>query len=343
MENKLYGDGGMIATIISSIISLSIVMLITPYFIKFLKSIGMSNYDMHKKEKKKIPEMGGPVVLFGFLGGSFLFLWINVFLFSNHNETTTILGVIITALLATFIGMIDDLTLLSKKRKNGKRIGLKQWQKPLLTLPIAIPLMAIMAGTPTINIPFFGSFDIGILYPLIIIPIGIVATTNAYNMLAGLNGLEAGMGIILLFSLGIFAFIIGNNTIGSICFIFSFALIGFLIYNWYPAKIFPGDSLTYLIGSMIGAVTILGNFERFAILCFLPWIIEFFIKAKSRFKEESYGVLLKNGTLKAKNGIKSLTHIFMRNKKEWQVVLSLIFMEIFVCCFAFYVYFMGWL
>jgi UDP-N-acetylglucosamine--dolichyl-phosphate N-acetylglucosaminephosphotransferase len=330
----------MIFTMVSVAVSFIASIILTPYFIRFLRSIGMVNVDNNDKSKKTTPEMGGPIVLFGFLAGAFLFLWINTFLL-GLDGITAVLGLIATALLATMVGMIDDLTLLSKRRTGGKRVGLKQWQKMLLTLPAAVPLMAIMAGNPVINLPIIGSVDVGLFYPLVLVPLGVVGATNAYNMLAGINGLEAGMGFVLLSSLGVFALIIGETTIGGLSLIFSFSLLGFLVYNWYPAKIFPGDSLTYLTGAVAVSIAILGNFEKFAAFCFIPWILEFFIKARSRFKAESFGVLQKDGTLKPREGIRSLTHVFMRGLKEWQVSLSLIIMELVVCVSAFVLYFSG--
>ncbi|MCH7535807.1 MAG: glycosyl transferase family 4, partial [Bacteroidetes bacterium] len=67
-----------------------------------------------------------------------------------------------------------------------------------LTIPIAIPLIVVNAGVSDITLPFIGSVDFGILFPLLIVPIMIIFTTNAFNMLAGFNGLEAGNGIIIL-------------------------------------------------------------------------------------------------------------------------------------------------
>jgi len=305
----------------------------------------MVGIDQQKKKKIFVAEMGGPIILFGFLSGAFIFLWADVFIY-HHNNTAKILAVITTAIISALIGMLDDLTTLSKKRvgdKTPKRIGLKQWQKPLLTLPVAIPLMAIMAGTPTINIPVVGAINLGILYPLIIIPLGVVGATNAFNMLAGLNGLEAGMGSVLLSALGIYALLIGETTAGILSLIFVMSLIAFLHYNWYPSKIFPGDSLTYLTGAMVASVAIIGNFEKFAVFCFIPWIIEFFIKARHKFKKQSYGQIKKDGTLKSPgNKIYSLTHVPMKfGLKENQVVLTLIIFEVIICLAGFAIFYVG--
>jgi len=114
---------------------------------------------------------------------------------------------------------------------------------------------------------------------------------------------------------------------------FAFALLAFLRYNWYPAKVFPGD-LNYTIGAVCVCVAVIGNMERFAILCFLPWVVEAILKAFSGFEAENFGVLQEDGTLEPrKKGVYSLTHVVMRagRFKEYQVSAILILVETLVC------------
>jgi UDP-N-acetylglucosamine--dolichyl-phosphate N-acetylglucosaminephosphotransferase len=77
--------------------------------------------------------------------------------------------------------------------------------------------------------------------------------------------------------------------------------------------------------------------EKFAIVCFIPWIIEAALKAISGFQAENYGVLQPDGSVKPRDPkMRSLTHLVMRlgNYKEWHVSLILIFFEAVVCIFA---------
>src|SRR3989344_3052078 len=185
--------GSLLAAVLVSFIG---TYFITPKFILFLEKIGLVGIDQQKPTKPKIAEMGGPAILFGFLGGIFFFLWLRIFLFGGFDQLIEILAGILTILIITLVGMFDDLGGLIKLRAreftgNEKRIGLKQWQKPLLTFVAAIPLMATMSGVSEMAVPFVGRVDFGIFYPLIFIPIGIVGASNATNMLAGINGLEA--------------------------------------------------------------------------------------------------------------------------------------------------------
>ncbi len=157
-------------------------------------------------------------------------------------------------------------------------------------------------------------------------------------MLAGMNGLEAGLGIVLLSSLGIFSYLSGSLIASSIAFIFVASLVAFIFYNWYPARIFPGDSLTYTIGAVAAVVAIVGNIEKFAVLIFIPWFIELALKLRSGFSAENFGEIQKDGALKCKTDKNySLLHVVMHagRFKEWQVVSILISFEVLVCVSVF--------
>jgi UDP-N-acetylglucosamine--dolichyl-phosphate N-acetylglucosaminephosphotransferase len=318
---------------ISLIIGLLATLLITPKFMILLERIGLVGTDIQKLNKPSLPEMGGLPILVGTLSSIFTFIWLISFLSNDQISLVHILAAISTIMIITIIGILDDLSSLIKS-KSFKRIGLKQWQKPLLTLPAAIPLMAIMAGQTKMSIPFIGTIEFGILYPLVLVPIAIVGASNATNMLAGLNGLEAGLGTVILSTLGIYAYVSGSIEASLIAFSVAVSLLAFLYYNWYPSKIFPGDSLTYMIGATIATVAIIGNIEKIAFLAFIPWFIEFVLKARSRFKAESFGKIMPNKTLEAPyNKIYSLTHIPMKlgKFKEWQISTMLIGAEIILC------------
>ncbi|MFQ6010469.1 MAG: glycosyltransferase 4 family protein [Candidatus Aenigmatarchaeota archaeon] len=319
-------------------------LIITPKLIIFLQRIGMVGTDIQKKSKPKIAEMGGPAILVGFLAGIFIYMWIKVFLYGGIESIEAIFAAISTILIVTFIGIFDDLSVLMKKVNKGfKRIGLRQWQKPLLTLPAAVPLMAIMVGSSTMSVPFVGIVDFGILYPLLLVPVAIVGASNAVNMLAGMNGLESSLGLIYMTSLGIYSYHVGSIAAAAIAFSVAASLLAFLWFNKYPAKIMPGDSVVYMIGASAATVAIIGNIEKFAVLAFTPWIIEFFLKLRSKFKAECFGKLQPDGTLKPiSKKIYSLTHVVMRmgRFKEWQIVLILSLVEVAICS-ALLLFYMG--
>jgi UDP-N-acetylglucosamine--dolichyl-phosphate N-acetylglucosaminephosphotransferase len=221
------------------------------------------------------------------------------------------------------------------------RVGLPQWSKPLLTLPAAIPLMAVSAGATTITIPLLGAVDFGIIYPIVLVPIAVICVSNVNNMLAGLNGLEAGLGFIASVSVGIYALLNNRPEGGIIALALAAALLAFLKYNWCPARILPGDSLTYLIGATFVTAVIAASVEMFAIVVYIPWIAEALLKLRGRFKVASVGVLQPNGKLGSRyKKIYSLTHIFQRTGRftEKQIVVYLMLIEVLFCLLAFLIF-----
>jgi UDP-N-acetylglucosamine--dolichyl-phosphate N-acetylglucosaminephosphotransferase len=322
----------MYTMVFSMFVSFLITFIITPQFIKFLYSAGIVGLDLQKKNRPKLPTSGGICVAFGILAGMLSYIGIKTFVYGLQNEVVYLLAVVSSILITMFVGLLDDIGVKSRpvRTKEGKdiRFGLPQWVKPLVTLPAAIPLMVISAGESTMAIPLLGEINFGVFYPLVLIPIGVVGASNVINLLGGFNGSEAGMGIVYMFSLGLYALL--NRSISSVVFLVSFAsLLGFIKFNWYPAKILPGDSLTYLLGSIVASGVIVGNMERVGVIVLFPFIIEFFLKARARFKASCLGKLRKDGKLDPPYGRKiySLTHVIMNLGKfyEYQVTLILIF------------------
>ena len=326
---------------ISILISFVTSFVITPYFMKFLYLAGIVGLDLQKKNRPKLPTSGGICVAFGILSGLLSYIGLHTFVSGSEIDVIPLLAVTSSILIVMFVGLLDDLNVKSRaaKTKEGYdiRVGFPQWIKPLLTLPAAIPLMVISAGETSMAIPFIGRVPFGILYPLLLIPIGMIGASNAVNLLAGFNGLEAGMGIVYFLGLGIFSLLhnSGESDVlnGSVVFLTAFAaLAGFIRYNWYPAKILPGDSLTYLLGSMVAAGVIVGNMERSGILAMLPFIIEFFLKLRVKFKATCLGKLREDGKLDPPYGRKiySWTHLLMniRSMTEKQVTITLILIQL---------------
>ena len=211
----------------------------------------------------------------------------------------------------------------------GWKQGLKQWQKPLLMLPAAIPLMVTNLGHATMAVPFIGKINFGIIYPLILIPIAIIGASNGFNMLAGMNGLEAGLGAIILSAMAYIAYLNGYSWVALIATLAVAGLLAFLLFNKYPAKVFPGDSMTYSIGALIAALAILGDMEKIAVILFIPYFAEFLLKARFWFKIDSFGQPQPDGTLSMPNKVGSLTHIFAKVfRTEKRTVRALLFAEV---------------
>ena len=310
----------MKSVIAYGILAFFVSLIVAKPIIRYLKTIGLVVKDMNKQNKPLVPISGGLVVFSGIVVSVFAYIFVQTFIFKRQLYFVEIFAFLTTIFLITFIGLIDDL--LIKKSKIASA-GLKQWQKPLLTLIASIPFIVTNAGVTRMTLPFIGTIDFGLLYPLVLVPIGVVGASNMVNMLAGYNGLEAGLGIIYFGMLGAYAYVHEIYIAALICFVLVGSLLAFLIFNFYPAKILPGDSLTYLLGASLASVAILGNMEKAALICAIPFFIEFLLKARSKFKADSYGYFKQGKIFSKYKKIYSLPHIFARTGKfnELQIVL----------------------
>jgi len=339
------------ALLAATVISFLTSFILTPRIIEFLSAAQIVAVDLNKKKKPKLPASGGICVATGILTGILFYVGFKTFspFHSSPNsqtESIQLLAVISCILIVTLSGLLDDLNVKTKaiQTKDGMnvKVGFPQWVKPLLTLPAAVPLMVIQAGSTTMALPIIGIVDFGILYPILIIPIGFVGASNVVNMLGGFNGLEAGMGTVYTFSLGVFAWMAGRTQAAVLLLIACAALLAFLRYNWYPAKILPGDSLTYLLGSLVAAGLIIGNMERAGLLVMLPFIIEFVLKARSKLKASCLGKLRDDGKLDPPYGKKiySWTHVMMNLDKlsEREVAVTMILVQILFATLPFLEY-----
>lgn len=273
----------------------------TRKWIRKAPGIGLLGQDMNKPNKHQVPEMGGVCVVFGFVLGILIYIGILTF-YQGSSNYTSILATLCTVLMACIIGMMDDVL--------GWKAGLRQWQKPIFMLFAAMPMMVINAGHTTMVLPIIERVDLGILYPLLIVPIGIVGASNAYNMVAGYNGLETGMGVIILSAMGYVAMSRVTMDAAALSLTMVGALLAFLYFNWYPAKVFPGDTMTYSVGALVACIAILGDMEKIAILLFLPYGVDFVIQARGKFKREAFARVNEDGSLeKPYKSIFHMTHL----------------------------------
>ena len=323
--------------------SFAVSYLMIPYFNKYMHAVGIVGKDVMKAEETVVADMGGPGVVVGFLMGVFFFIGLEIFVPPRLSGIIYILASLNTILMITLIGIFDTLTALIKRREGEgffeqyKKVGIPRWLYFFIPLPAAVPLAAVNAGVSHMTLPFIGRVELGLAYPLLLVPLAVLCCSNATNFLAGFNGLEAGMGLVLHLSLGTYAYMHGQYNAAMIALCFAAALLAFLRYNWYPAKVFPGD-LNYTIGAVCACVAVIGNMEKFAILCFAPYAVEAVLKGLSGFEAESYGLLQPDDTVKPQGDrVRGLTHLAMRigDFTEPQVTLILIGLEAVSCVVAF--------
>ncbi len=294
--------------------SFFVTLFLIPFWIRKAKQIGLMWEDMNKIGQEKIAGSGGIIAIIGFVIGVLIYIAYRVFILESRNShLVEILALMSVILLLSGLAFIDDLL-------GWQHGGLSRRSRMILVFISTIPLIAINAGKSLIAVPFLGLVDLGIIYPLIIIPIGILGATTTFNFLAGFNGLEAGQGIIILSASALVALLTGNSWLSIIALCMLASLVAFLFYNFYPARVFPGDSLTYAVGGMIAIMAILGNFEKIAVFFFIPYIIETILKLRGKLVKQSFGKPQKDGSLDLRyDKIYGLEHLFIFIFKKFKI------------------------
>lgn len=301
----------------------AVVALVTSYSVTKFESVkfpalGISGVDIHKPDGPVRAEMGGFAVLTALAAGSLVYLGIN---FTLDGSSVLFAGAASTIALTGLVGVADDVVELSQKLK------------PFLIVVASIPLMSCLLGRGSIFIPVIGSIHLALLYPLIAVPLAITTSANFSNLLGGFNGLEAGCAAISLGTMAFLSDVTGHPAVAVLGCIATFAYIGFLVLNWYPAKIFPGDTGTLMAGAALAALGLASGLEFEAIVLSIPAAMDFSLKMMHRhpFKQRHlFGStrIRADGTLEPA-GYPAVVHAFMKVSPitEKELVVSLLAMQ----------------
>ncbi len=299
-----------------------------------------SQYNYEPADKKKVSRFGGVAIIISFLTA--------IFLSGNLELDNLKWGIIVSSLVILFFGVYDDLKNLS-------------WKKQLLG-QLLIVIIMIYAGLQVDYIanPFGGpefrldtfhfplsTFHFPILSSIFIL-FWIVSFMNAMNWLDGLDGLAGGVGFIgaiTLFFLSI-SNLVNQPPLGIISIILAGAILGFLVFNFYPAKIFMGTSGSMFLGFILAALAIFSGGKIAAALLVMGfpildaiWVIAQRIKSgKSPFKGDArhlhYRLLEKGWTQKkAVLFIYSICIIFGASALIFQNINKLLALAILFICF----------
>lgn len=212
----------------------------------------------HKK-KQGTPTMGGIMFILGITASIVIFIPVYYFgsasgnaLLEPLNMRTRIFGGLGMALAFGAIGFFDDYIKVVKKRN----LGLTARQKLVLQFLAAGAYLATLylsgVGSSTL-IPFVGSINFGMLYWVLAMII-IVGVVNAVNFTDGIDGLNASVTFFAALSFIVISGVLKMNGIGIAAGALAGACLGFLIWNFNPAKVFMGDTGSLFLGGMICAL-----------------------------------------------------------------------------------------
>ncbi len=210
-------------------------------------------------EKNGTPTIGGLIFIIPTLL-TMLFLYLRGSLEISHS----LLIIIFVFISYAALGFVDDYLKVKYKNNDGLSIP----QKLLVQVLIALVFFYIYmqgGGNAYLTITSLGiNVNLGWLYGIFILFL-LVGSSNAVNLTDGLDGLAGGLSLIAFLSFGILSWgttwVSGNQEIAIFCFILVGSLLGFLIYNTHPAKVFMGDTGSLSLGATLAAIAILTKHE----------------------------------------------------------------------------------
>ena len=254
-------------------IAFAVTMLATARMIPLMKQKQFGQFIREEGPQAHLSKAGTPT-----MGGLAFILGITVAIvvsmFMKGSMTSEKIAILLSMFAFGAIGFLDDYNKVAKKQNEG----LTPKQKLVLQVVFGIALaifMMVKEGT-TMLLPFFGkTVDFGILYIPFVVFIE-VAMANAVNLTDGLDGLAASTSSIVACTFAIVGMTVhgGNEPMAVAGQAVFGALIGFLLYNHYPAKIFMGDTGSMALGGVLSAMAIVGHMEWLLPIAGLIYVIE---------------------------------------------------------------------
>lgn len=254
-------------------IAFAVTMLVTARLIPLMKHRQFGQFIREEGPQAHLSKAGTPT-----MGGIAFIIGITVAIlasmFMKGGDATGKIAILLSMLAFGAIGFIDDYNKVAKKQNEG----LTPKQKLVLQLVFGLALAIFMMkkeGT-TMLLPFFGkTVDFGIMYIPFVVFIE-VAMANAVNLTDGLDGLASSTSSIVACTFAIVGMTVhgGNEPMAVAGQAVFGALVGFLLYNHYPAKIFMGDTGSMALGGVLSAMAIVGHMEWLLPIAGLIYVIE---------------------------------------------------------------------
>ncbi len=223
--------------------------------------------DAHKK-KEGTPTMGGLIFVVPTIITTVILI-----LLKKLELTPNLMIIIFVFLGYAIIGFLDDF--LSIKKNNNE--GLTTYQKLFLQLIIALGFFYLYmqkgGATSLVSSTLGIDIEMGWFYGVFILFV-LIGASNAVNLTDGLDGLAGGLSAIAFIAFSLISLSVGFEEIGIFTFILTGAIMGFLIFNTHPAKIFMGDTGSLSLGAVMAAVAILTHREITLLVVASVFVVE---------------------------------------------------------------------
>ena len=236
--------------IVSMIVAMAVASMLTPWVIRVAERLGaMDRPGERKQHSTPMPRIGGVAVFAGFLAGIGTAAFLSGALFDPPRVSVYWSGFIVAATAMFVVGLIDDLTNLSYRIKFAAQFACAGYA---WFCGFRVDILTDLSD------PFGGAIHLGWL-SLPITVLWIVGITNAVNLIDGLDGLAAGTALITTLSVGVIGFQMNSLGVTASCVALAGSLLGFLRYNFNPARIFLGDSGSMFLGFVLAVISARGS------------------------------------------------------------------------------------
>lgn len=250
-----------LAVVVTAIMAFVITALsgifLVPYLrrLKYGQTIKEIGPTWHK-QKQGTPTMGGLMFMLGIVGAvlaGLLLMWWDDEQTLDKAQAVKLIAGLVMAIGFGILGYIDDYIKVVKKRNLGLRARDKLLGQLLLSCGYLIILQLNGVLSTIVEIPFFGQMNFGLLYyPLMVIMI--VGFTNAVNLTDGIDGLASSVTFVFGLAFMIYSIRMLQPLVGVLSIALSAGCLGFLIWNFYPAKVFMGDTGSMFLGGCVVAL-----------------------------------------------------------------------------------------
>ncbi|MFC0559258.1 glycosyltransferase family 4 protein [Halalkalibacter alkalisediminis] len=243
----LYYVLGLLVAFVVSVITL-------PFIIRFSKKYGFVDQPNSRKVHKEVkPRLGGIAIILGTIAGCLILM----------PQSEYMVEIMIGAVILVITGIVDDRYALSAKVK--------------IIAQIASAVVVVSSGLRIeyVSLPFIEHLEFGILSYVVTV-FWIVAIVNSINLIDGLDGLAGGVATIAIITILVMALFnpIAQTTVIAFSVVLIGSTVGFLFYNFHPAKLFMGDTGSLFLGYSIAIISILGFYKSVTALSLLvPLII----------------------------------------------------------------------
>ena len=255
---------------IAFLLAFIVAFMATPYTIRIAKKIGAVDVpkDERRMHKKAMPKFGGPAVILGFLVSVIYLLIVmsiegSINLLDEDLYGKKLIGMFLGILVISITCIIDDIK------------PIKPITKLSGQLLAAVVVVAFGIRIDDITLPFYQMPELNEFLKMVITVVWIVGVTNAINLIDGLDGLSSGISVISAISL-LIIFVLNGSPMIAILLITALAgaLVGFLPFNFAPAKTFIGDTGSNFLGFSLSIISILGIAKTYtAVVIVLPLIV----------------------------------------------------------------------